>query len=91
MGGSLNEISDVGPIRAGGRKRTPNVRLQDHEYHHGSSGSLGRRWGRIRYDTENNVRREETTYKLRKKTTFDIAGKNKKGAFKKIMLIFPGK
>ena len=27
--GSLNEISDVGPIRAGGRKRTPNVRLQD--------------------------------------------------------------
>ena len=31
VGGSLNEISDVGPIRAGGRKRTPNVRLQDHE------------------------------------------------------------
>ena len=30
-GGSLNEISDVGPIRAGGRKRTPNVRVQDHE------------------------------------------------------------
>ena len=27
--GSLNEISDVGPTRAGGRKRTPNVRLQD--------------------------------------------------------------
>ena len=34
------------------------------------------------------MRREETTYKLRKKTTLNIAGKNKKGAFKKIMLIF---
>ena len=31
VGGSLNEISDVGPIRAGGTKRTPNVRPQDHE------------------------------------------------------------
>ena len=31
VGGCLNEIIDVGPIRAGGRKRTPNVRLQDHE------------------------------------------------------------
>ena len=37
------------------------------------------------------MRREETTYKLRKKPTLNIAGKNKKGAFKKIMLIFPGK
>ena len=91
MGVSLNEISDVGPIGAGGRKRTPNVRLQDHEKRHGSSGSLGRRWRRIRYDTENNVRREETNNKLRKKTTLIIAGKNKKGAFKKIKLIFPGK
>ena len=30
-GGSLKEISDVGPIRAGGRKRTTILRLQDHE------------------------------------------------------------
>ena len=28
-GGSLNEIDEVGPIRGRGRKRTPNVRLQD--------------------------------------------------------------
>ena len=28
-GGILNEIGGVGPIRAGGRQRTANVRLQD--------------------------------------------------------------
>lgn len=31
MRSSLNKISDVGPIRARGRKRTPSVRLQDQE------------------------------------------------------------
>ena len=29
-GGILNEISGIGPIRAGGRQRTANVCLQDH-------------------------------------------------------------
>ena len=45
--------------------------------------------GRIHYDTENNVRREKTNSTLRKKTTLDIAGENKKGAFKKLMPIPP--
>ena len=50
MGGSLNEISDVGPIRAGGRKRTPNVRLQDHGsimVHRGHWGVDGDVYGMI--------------------------------------------
>ena len=35
-GGILNEIGEVGPIRAGGRQRTANVRLQDQGERRGS-------------------------------------------------------